>query len=174
MIAESQTEFNVQRRREPDWKAWLVHGAMIASAFVAAMITVGIIFSMAFEAMQFFQRVSVFEFLFGTTWSPQTAIRADQVGANGSFGAIPLITGTLLISAIAMAVATPIGLASAVYLAEYANPLTRDIVKPLLEILAGIPTVVYGFFAALTIAPFIRVTGTDLGLEVASESALAA
>jgi len=138
------------------------------------MITVGIIFSLAFEAIQFFQRVSVFDFLFGTTWSPQTAIRADQVGANGSFGAIPLITGTLLISAIAMAVATPIGLASAVYLAEYANPLTRDIVKPLLEILAGIPTVVYGFFAALMIAPFIRMTGSSLGLEVASESALAA
>lgn len=174
MVAESQTEFNVQRRPGSNWKAWLVHGAMIASAFVAAMVTVGIIFSLAFEALQFFQRVSIFEFLFGTTWSPQTAIRADQVGAKGSFGAIPLITGTLLISAIAMVVATPIGLASAVYLAEYAKPLTRDIVKPLLEILAGIPTVVYGFFAALTIAPFIRMTGTDLGLEVASESALAA
>ncbi len=174
MIAHSQTEFNIQCPRGPNWKAWLVHGAMITSAFVAALVTVGIIFSLAFEALQFFQRVSVFEFLFGTTWSPQTAIRADQVGANGSFGAIPLITGTLLISAIAMAVATPIGLASAVYLAEYAKPLTRDIVKPLLEILAGIPTVVYGFFAALTIAPFIRMTGTDLGLVVASESALAA
>jgi len=174
MVAEPNTDFNVQRRAGPNWTALLVHGAMIASAFVAAMITIGIIFSLAFEALQFFQRVSVFEFLFGTTWSPQTAIRADQVGAKGSFGAIPLITGTLLISAVAMAVATPIGLASAIYLAEYANPRTRDIVKPLLEILAGIPTVVYGFFAALTIAPFIRMTGSGLGLEVASESALAA
>ena len=174
MTVKPGNEFNVQRDNRLKWMPLLVHGAMIASALVAAMITVGIIFSLAFEAIQFFQRVSVFDFLFGTTWSPQTAIRADQVGANGSFGAIPLITGTLLISAIAMAVATPIGLASAVYLAEYANPLTRDIVKPLLEILAGIPTVVYGFFAALMIAPFIRMTGSSLGLEVASESALAA
>lgn len=174
MVAEPHSDINVQRKTGPNWGSWLVHGAMVVSAVVAAMITIGIVFSLAFEAWQFFQRVSVFDFLFGTTWSPQTAIRADQVGAKGSFGAIPLITGTLLISAIAMAVATPIGLASAVYLAEYANPRTRDIVKPLLEILAGIPTVVYGFFAALTVAPFIRMTGSSVGLEIASESALAA
>jgi phosphate transport system permease protein len=96
------------------------------------------------------------------------------VGSAGSFGAVPLITGTLLISTIAMAVATPLGLASAIYLAEYARPKTRSVVKPLLEILAGIPTVVYGFFAALLIAPFIRLVGNSVGLEVASESALAA
>lgn len=174
MPAEHTAAFDVQRKRRIAWTSWLVHGAMMASAVVAAMVTIGIVFSLAFEAFQFFQRVSLFDFLFGTTWSPQTAIRADQVGAKGSFGAIPLITGTLLISAIAMAVAIPLGLASAIYLAEYARPRTRDIVKPLLEILAGIPTVVYGFFAALTIAPFIRMTGTNVGLEVASESALAA
>ena len=152
----------------------LIKLALIGCSLVAILVTAGIIFSMASEAIRFFKLVPVQDFLFGLTWSPQTAIREDQVGASGSFGAIPLITGTLLISTIAMVVATPLGLASAVYLAEYADRRTRDIVKPLLEILAGIPTVVYGFFAALTIAPFIRMTGTNIGLEVASESALAA
>ena len=114
------------------------------------------------------------EFLFGLEWNPQTAIRVDQVGAEGSFGAIPLINGTLLVSAIAMAVATPLGMTSAIYLSEYASKRARDWIKPALEILAGIPTVVYGFFAALTVAPFIRMTGGQFGLEIASESALAA
>lgn len=147
---------------------------LIASSLVAVLVTIGIVFSLLFEALRFFQMVSWQEFLFGLNWSPQTALRADQVGSTGSFGAVPLIVGTLLISAIAMAVATPLGLASAVYLAEYASKRTRDIVKPVLEILAGIPTVVYGFFAALMIAPMIRFTGSSVGLEVASESALAA
>ena len=147
---------------------------LVASSLMAVAVTVGIVFSLAFETFRFFQMVPISEFLFGTHWSPQTAIRADQVGSGGAFGAVPLITGTLLISAIAMAVATPLGLASAIYLAEYARPRTRSLVKPLLEILAGIPTVVYGFFAALMIAPLIRWAGTGAGLEVASESALAA
>jgi len=102
------------------------------------------------------------------------ALRADQVGSSGSFGAVPLFVGTLLISLIAMAVAVPVGLMSAIYLAEYAGPTMRNFAKPALEILAGIPTVVYGFFAALTVAPFIRNVGTGIGLEVSSESALAA
>jgi len=147
---------------------------LIGCSLVAVLVTVGIVLSLVFEAFRFFEKVPLSEFLFGLQWSPQTAIRADQVGAEGSFGAIPLMTGTLLISAVAMTIATPLGLASAVYLAEYANRRTRDIIKPLLEMLAGVPTVVYGFFAALTIAPFIRMTGSNLGLEVASESALAA
>jgi phosphate transport system permease protein len=102
------------------------------------------------------------------------AIRADQVGASGAFGAIPLFAGTLLITVIAMLIAGPIGLMSAIYLAEYAHPKFRGVAKPLLEILAGIPTVVYGFFAALTVAPYFRGTGEAFGLDVASESALAA
>jgi len=102
------------------------------------------------------------------------AIRSDQVGSSGSFGAIPLFVGTLLISFIAMVVAVPVGLMSAIYLAEYASPRLRGIAKPTLEVLAGIPTVVYGFFAALTVAPFIRQTGEGFGLQVSSESALAA
>jgi len=147
---------------------------LMACSLVAVLVTVGIVMSLLFESIRFFEMVPITEFLFGTNWSPQTAIRADQVGSSGSFGAIPLITGTLLISAIAMTVATPLGLSSAIYLSEYAGPRTRSIVKPLLEILAGIPSVVYGFFAALTIAPFIRMTGGNMGLEIASESALAA
>ena len=147
---------------------------LMLCALVAIFATVGIVFSMLFEAILFFDKVSVKDFLFGTEWSPQTALREDQVGSSGSFGAVPLITGTLMISAIAMIVAAPIGLISAIYLAEYASLRVRSIVKPMLEILAGIPTVVYGFFAALVVAPFIRMTGGQIGLEVASESALAA
>jgi phosphate transport system permease protein len=152
----------------------LIHATLMACSLVAVAVTVGIVFSLAFEAIRFFTIVPITDFLFGLEWSPQTALREDQIAAQGSFGAVPLITGTLLISAIAMAVATPLGLASAIYLAEYAGRRTRAIIKPVLEILAGIPTVVYGFFAALVIAPFIRMTGTGVGLEVASESALAA
>ena len=102
------------------------------------------------------------------------AIRADQVGSSGAFGVIPVFMGTLLISAIAMTVAVPIGLMAAIYLSEYANKRFRDIAKPLMEILAGIPTVVYGLFAALTVAPIIRDSGSVVGLDVSSESALAA
>ena len=155
-----------------------VEGAILvfiaASSTVAILTTVGIVLSVLFEAFRFFQSVSLFDFLLGVEWSPQTAIRSDQVGASGAFGMIPLFTGTLLISAVAMLVAVPIGLMSAIYLAEYASRRLRSAAKPLLEILAGIPTVVYGFFAALAVAPAVRDAGTALGLEVASQSALAA
>jgi phosphate transport system permease protein len=147
---------------------------MIIFSTIAILSTVGVVLSVVYESLLFFRKVPVTEFLFGTEWSPQIALRADQVGASGSFGSIPLFTGTLLISAIAMFVAVPIGLMSAIYLSEYAGPRFRSFAKPLLEILAGIPTVVYGFFAALTMAPFIRNVGEYLGLDVASESALAA
>ena len=152
----------------------VVKGALLGASLLAILVTVGIVASMAVETWMFLQKVSLSEFLFGLKWSPQTAIRADQVGSSGSFGAVPLITGTLLISGIAMAVAAPIGLISAVYLSEYASPRTRAFVKPMLEMLAGIPSVVYGFFAALVVAPFIRMTGGQFGLDIASESALAA
>jgi phosphate transport system permease protein len=158
----------------PKWFDRLVISLLAAAAGVAILVTGGIVLSLAFETLLFFKKVPVMDFLFGLEWSPQTAIRADQVGSGGSFGAIPLINGTLLISAIAMAVATPLGLISAIYLSEYATPSARSWIKPGLEILAGIPTVVYGFFAALTVAPFIRMTGGQFGLEIASESALAA
>ncbi|MEM7045912.1 MAG: phosphate ABC transporter permease subunit PstC, partial [Pseudomonadota bacterium] len=136
--------------------------------------TAGIVFSVLFESLRFFQQVPATDFLFGLEWSPQTAIRADQVGSSGAFGMIPLLAGTLMITLIAMLVAGPIGLASAIYLSQYATPRFRAIAKPVMEILAGVPTVVYGFFAALTVAPFIRNLGESIGLSVSSESALAA
>ena len=151
-----------------------IKGFLIICASIAIFTTVGIVLSVLFESIRFFQQVGFFEFIASTKWSPQTAIRADQVGSSGSFGAVPLFTGTLLISAIALIVAVPLGLMSAIYLAEYASPRVRSTVKPLLEILAGIPTVVYGFFAALTVAPAIRGFGESIGLSVSSESALAA
>jgi phosphate transport system permease protein len=147
---------------------------LIICSSIAILTTVGIVLSVLFESLRFFQSVPVTDFLFGLEWSPQTAIRADQVGSSGAFGAVPLFAGTLLISFIAMVVAVPIGLMSAIYLSEYAGPKVRASAKPLLEILAGIPTVVYGFFAALIVAPFVRDSGSLLGLDVASESALAA
>lgn len=147
---------------------------LIGASSIAIFTTVGIVLSVLFEAIRFFQQVPITEFLFGLTWSPQTAIRADQVGSSGSFGAVPLFTGTLLITAIAMLVAVPVGLMTAIYLGEYSTQRVRAVAKPLLEVLAGIPTVVYGFFAALTVAPWVRRSGEALGLEVASESALAA
>lgn len=152
----------------------VIQWLLIAASSIAVLTTVGIVLSVVFEAMRFFQEVPATEFLFGTSWSPQTAIRADQVGSSGSFGALPLFAGTMLITAIAMFVAVPIGLMTAIYLAEYASSKIRGITKPILEVLAGIPTVVYGFFAALTVAPWVRRSGEAVGIEVASESALAA
>ena len=147
---------------------------LVICSTIAILTTIGIVLSLLFEAMRFFSKVSALEFLFGLHWSPQTALRADQVGSTGAFGAVPIFAGTLLITMISMLVAVPIGLMSAIYMAEYATPRVRGIVKPLLEILAGVPTVVYGFFAALTVGPFIRDFGDSVGLSVASESALAA
>jgi phosphate transport system permease protein len=147
---------------------------LIAASLVAILTTVGILASVLFESIRFFQEVSPIDFLFGLDWSPQTAIRADQVGSTGAFGAVPLFAGTLLISGIAMLVAVPVGLMAAIYLSEYANARVRSYAKPMLEILAGIPTVVYGYFAALTVGPLLRNVGESLGLTVASESALGA
>lgn len=152
----------------------IITGMLVVCSLIAILTTIGIVLSLLFETIRFFGKVPATEFLFGLEWSPQTALRADQVGSSGAFGAVPLFAGTLLIAAIAMFVAVPIGLYAAIYMAEYANQHVRAILKPLLEILAGIPTVVYGFFAALTVAPFIRRVGESSGLSVASESALAA
>ena len=147
---------------------------LIACASFAIFTTIGIVLSVLFEAFRFFRMIPITEFLFGLEWSPQMSIRADQVGSSGAFGAIPVFAGTAMISGVAMLVAVPLGLMSAIYLSEYANKKFRSVAKPLLEILAGIPTVVYGFFAALTAAPFIRDMGVTLGFNVSSESALAA
>ncbi|MCF6233368.1 MAG: phosphate ABC transporter permease subunit PstC [Rhodobacteraceae bacterium] len=171
MVANS---INISTPVRPMWGDRIVVSILATFAGVAIIVTIGIVLSLIFETIQFFGKVPITDFLFGLEWSPQTAIREGQVGSGGAFGVLPLINGTLLISAIAMLVATPLGLTSAVYLSEYASKPARVWIKPGLEILAGIPTVVYGFFAALTLAPFIRMTGGQFGLQIASESALAA
>jgi phosphate transport system permease protein len=147
---------------------------LIASSTIAILTTIGIVFSLLFESIRFFQKVPPMDFLFGLDWSPQTALRSDQVGSTGLFGAVPLFAGTLLISLIAMCVAAPVGLLAAIYMSEYAPYKLRATLKPMLEILAGIPTVVYGFFAALTVAPLFRDVGESAGILISSESALAA
>ncbi len=160
-LAALKTQFRARNAFER-----IVMGVLIACSAVAILATIGIVFSVAFETIVFFREVSPISFLFGTLWAP-TATPA-------SFGFIPLLTGTLLITFIAIVVAAPLGLLSAIYMAEYAQRSTRAVVKPMLEILAGVPTVVLGFFAALTVAPLIRKAGEYFGLSVASESALAA
>lgn len=154
-----------------------VRAALALCSIVAILTTIGIVLSLIFESLRFFTMVPIHNFLFGIHWSPQGAF----TGVDGAgevdptiFGAIPLFAGTLLITLIAMLVAAPIGLMAAIYLSDYASSRVRSFAKPILEILAGIPTVVYGFFAALTVAPFFRGMGESIGLSVSSESALAA
>jgi phosphate transport system permease protein len=154
----------------------LVLATLLIASLIAILTTLGIVLSLLFESIRFFSMVSPIEFLFGLNWSPQTAMRADQAGSSGAFGAIPLFWGTIFIGAIiAMIVAIPLGLMSAIYLTQYARPAVRRWMKPLLEMLAGVPTVVYGYFAALTVAPAVRDFGQMIGITGASsESALAA
>ena len=165
------------RKRTRHFVERFVMGVLIACSVVAILTTAGIVLSLIFESLRFFQKVPFFDFLFGIHWSPQSAFEGAGAEAETNsevFGAVPLFVGTLLITAIAMLVAAPIGLMSAIYLSDYAGARFRAIAKPVLEILAGIPTVVYGFFAALTVAPFIRRAGEAIGLAPSSESALAA
>ena len=156
----------------------VVRTFLILCSVVAVLTTIGIVLSLIFESLLFFRDVPFYKFLFGLHWSPQSAFTGagTEAGAVNPdiFGAVPLFVGTLLITFIAMIVAAPVGLMSAIYLSDYASRSVRAVAKPVLEILAGIPTVVYGFFAALTVAPFFRDIGQSLGLGVASESALAA
>ena len=179
--------FYAFRRVSPELRARVLCEAFLRrlfflSAVVAILTTIGIVASLLFEAVRFFREISLFDFFFGTHWSPMTALRpgdaaaADEfvAGSSGSFGMVPVMAGTLLVAVIAMAVAVPIGLFSAIYTSEFASRRGRNIVKPTLEVLAGVPTVVYGFFAALTAAPFFRDLGLFVGLDVSSQSALAA
>jgi phosphate transport system permease protein len=152
----------------------VIQGGLIVCSAIAILTTFGIVFSLLWESLRFFEKVPVWEFLFGLQWSPQTALRAEQVGQSGAFGAVPLFYGTFFITLIAMAVAAPIGLYSAIFLSEYASPRARALIKPMLEILAGVPTVVYGFFAFLTVGPAIRAAAAFLGLDAPTQSALAA
>ncbi|WP_026379817.1 phosphate ABC transporter permease subunit PstC [Afifella pfennigii] len=165
------------RKRTRQFVERTIMVVLIACSVVAILTTIGIVLSLIFESLRFFQKVPLFDFLFGLHWSPQSAFVGAGAEARTNpdvFGAVPLFAGTLLITAIAMLVAAPVGLMSAIYLSDYASKQFRAVAKPVLEVLAGIPTVVYGFFAALTVAPFIRRSGESIGLSVSSESALAA
>jgi len=152
----------------------IVHRVMLACATTAIFVTVGIVASLLFETFRFFQMVPFWDFVLGTSWEPQIPIREGQIAAEGAFGMLPVFLGTLVIATVAMLVATPIGLLSAIYLHEFASQRARAIIKPVMEVLAGVPTVVYGFFAILVIAPALRSFGTEIGLPVAPNTALAA
>jgi phosphate transport system permease protein len=153
----------------------IINILLLLSSTIAVLTTVGIVASLAFEALRFFQRVPVLDFLFGLRWEPQVPIRADQVAATGAFGVIPVFSGTLLISGIAILFATVLGLPAAIYLSEFASDTQRRVIKPVLEILSGVPTIVYGFFAVLVISPAIRAFfGGTLGLDTSPNSALGA
>ena len=168
------------RRIQPDLRARnLVEAnvklALILASSIAILTTVGIVFSMLFEAIHFFSHVNPLDFFFGTTWDPRFSSVGRQVDSEGgTFGLIPLLWGTLYISMVALLVAVPIGLFAAIYMAEYATRQVRAIAKPLLEILAGIPTIVYGFFALVTIGPFFRDAGASIGLTISANSVLTA
>ena len=152
-----------------------VMAGLLLASLVAILTTLGIFVSLVFETIRFFGMVSPIDFLFGTHWGPDPMSAADN--PDGSrYGAIPLFWGTIFIGAIiAMIVAIPLGLMSAIYLTQYARPQWRSWLKPMLEILAGVPTVVYGYFAALTIAPAIRDLALAVGIQNAtSDRALAA
>ncbi len=127
---------------------WVIERALFVCAAASVLVTVGIIGVLLFETFAFFREVPIASFLFGTVWTP--------LFSDGQFGVLPLVGGTILVSAIAMAVAVPTGLLSAIYLSEYAHPRVRSIVKPVLEILAGVPTVVYGYFALLFVTPLLQ------------------
>jgi phosphate transport system permease protein len=169
------------RRSAPEFRArtgverWVMV-VLLAASLIAILTTLGILLSLLFESLRFFRLYPAHSFFFGLQWSPQMAIRADQAGSSGAFGSIPLLWGTFFIGAIiAMIVAVPLGLMSAIYLTQYAPARVRAWLKPILEILAGVPTVVYGYFAALTVAPVVRDFGLSIGVTSASsESALAA
>jgi len=152
----------------------IVTWVMISCSVVAIFTTVGIIASLLFETIRFFSLVPISEFLFGLNWEPQIPIREDQVAGKGAFGFFPVILGTLVITVIAVFISVPVGLMSAIYLNEFAPPNIRSMSKPVLEVLAGVPTVVYGFFAVLVVAPAIGNLGDSLGLSIAPNTALAA
>ncbi len=152
----------------------IIYSLMLFCAVFAVFVTIGIVLSLSFETWRFLQMVPLSEFLFGTSWEPQIPIREDQIAAEGAFGMIPVFLGTLVITVIAMIIAIPVGLMSAIYLNEFASRRVRAVAKPLLEILAGVPTVVYGFFAILVVAPAIRSFGADWGIPIAPNTALAA
>ncbi len=156
----------------------IIRYLLLGAALISILTTISIVMSILFEAMRFFREVSVWEFVTGTVWSPgdtflEAAGRGDEVGEGTSFfGSVPLFAGTFMVTAIAMATALPIGLLSAIFMSEYATPRQRGFAKPVLEILAGIPTVVYGFFAAITVTPIVVDIAEFFGLDASYSNIL--
>lgn len=148
----------------------VVNVVLLACSAVAILTTVGIVASLVTEALRFFSFINPLDFFFGTVWAPNNAGGAN----HGQYGLLPLLAGTLMITAIAMLVAVPVGLMTAIYLSQYAPKSLRAVVKPLIEILAGIPTIVFGFFALVTVGPFLRDFGNAIGLQISATSALTA
>ncbi|PLX69531.1 MAG: phosphate ABC transporter permease subunit PstC [Denitrovibrio sp.] len=150
---------------------------LVTASLVSIITTIGIVISILFESMKFFSHVNFFDFITGTKWSPDTAF-LEGAGRDGSsaskpeFGSVPIFAGTFMVTLIALFVAVPIGLLSAIFMSEYATPKMRGLAKPILEILAGIPTVVYGFFAAITVSPLVVQTAEMLGFEADYTNAL--
>lgn len=164
-LRRTQPSFRAREAVERTFK--LVLGT---SACLAILMTLGILISLLSETVRFFTWVPFLDFLSGTTWSPQTTFGPED--SIGEFGVLPLFSGTLLITGIAMIVALPVGLFIAIYTSEYASSRTRDLIKPIVEMLAGIPTIVYGFFAIVAVAPLLHTVGQGLNIEISSESAL--
>lgn len=148
-----------------------INVALALCSGVAILTTIGIVMSMFSEAMRFFSFVSPLDFFFGTEWNPGFSTSGS---ADGQYGLLPLIWGTLMVSGIALLVAVPVGLMIAIYLAEYASSSFRSWAKPAIEILAGIPTIVYGVFALMVIGPFLKMLGDQIGLDINATSALTA
>lgn len=148
--------------------------AMFLTALIGILITIAITLSIFFEAIKFFKITPFFDFIFGLKWNPQMAVHAEQSVTESHFGVVPVLLGTLLITAVAMLISIPIGILAAIYLGFYAKSKIRDYLKPILEILAGVPTVVYGYFAVSMVAPFFKNNFALVGVDIASESALAA
>ncbi|MDY7115368.1 phosphate ABC transporter permease subunit PstC [Halomonas sp. SSL-5] len=156
----------------------VIRWVLVAAAMISIFTTFGILFSIIFEALRFFKMHSFWDFITGTVWNPGASFLAAagraEAGATGAqFGSVPLFAGTFMITAIAMLVAIPVGLLSAIYMAEFAPSRVRTLAKPTLEVLAGIPTVVYGFFAAITVAPLIVDLAGFLGIDAAYNNAVA-
>nr|WP_244606568.1 phosphate ABC transporter permease subunit PstC [Arsenicitalea aurantiaca] len=167
----------VRRRIVPRLRArneieMVVRLALLACSAIAVLTTFGIVASLFNEAIRFFTFVNPLDFFFGTVWNPGFA--TTGTGAVGQYGILPLLWGTVMVAAIAMLVALPIGLMTAIYLSQYASRRVRDVVKPIIEILAGIPTIVYGFFALVTVGPALSGFGQAIGIDIRSTSALTA
>jgi phosphate transport system permease protein len=151
----------------------VMRAGLLAASTVAVLTTIGIVLSVLFETLHFFSMVSPFDFFFGTVWDPRFSSAGNEA-AGGQFGLLPLLWGTMFISIVALLVAVPVGLFAAIYMSEYASPKVRATTKPVLEILAGIPTIVYGLFALVTFGPFLREMGSAVGLDISANSVLTA